>query len=315
METQKTCPACHAPDVHTEAEYGTFATLACDECGHMLLERPIAPTQPDDYIVADDAALRRMLKSTRDKEFDLCIGMVKEHVHGGQWLDIGCSFGWFLDRIRAGGYESFGIEPSPTAFDFASKSSPGRVLNGEFPDTLATAQGFPPQFSVLSAMDVLEHIPDPSAFLGAAREMLTPGGALLLKVPSNDGILFRLTSKLSSPKRHATLGRLWQVDFNYPHWHYYCQESIRRMVEQHGFRIVAQRSIPFSFLSTAHDRVRNYDGKHEPLLGRAAKTIAAYLLISLSYLVRRFDNVIVVATPHTTAPATAASFNKNRQSE
>jgi SAM-dependent methyltransferase len=297
MERANECPACGADGVTMDGQYDGFATLGCRNCGHMMLERSIKPKQSDDYIVADDAALRRMLKATRDKEFDLSVALTKKHVLRGSWLDIGCSFGWFLERIKYGGYAPFGVEPSPTAFSSAEKAFPGNVLNGEFPSVLNGVEQFPLHFDVLSAMDVLEHIQDPASFLRAAHQKLASGGVLVLKVPSNDGVLFRVASKLSSRRSHGIFGRMWQIEFNYPHWHYYSKRSIRQMLDRHGFSVIADRSIPFSFFSTAHTRVRNYGEKPERIISHAAKTIAAYGLIFLSYLTGRFDNIIVVARP------------------
>lgn len=291
------CPACRADDVHTNGQFGRFTTLACGNCGHMMLERSIEPTQSDDYVVADDFALRKMLKTTRDKEFDLSVRLTKKHVSRGAWLDIGCSFGWFLEWIRRGDYDAYGVEPSPTAFDVAIKAFPGKILNGEFPAVLEGVPEFPARYGVLSTMDVLEHIQDPLPFLQAAHKRLLPDGALLLKIPSNDGLLFRLASMLSSRQRNGILGRLWQVDFNYPHWHYYSKRSIKTMLERQGFAVIAVQSMPFSFFSTAHDRVRNYDGNREAFITRAIKTAAAYVLISASYVLQRFDNVVVLAKP------------------
>ena len=297
MTRPNSCPACSAESVRANGQYGRFTTLECENCGHMMLERSIEPAQSDDYVVADDTALRKMLKTTRDKEFDLSVRLAKKHAPAGTWLDIGCSFGWFLDRIKRGGYDIYGVEPSPTAFAAAHKAFPGRVLHGEFPLALEWAPEFPSRYAVLSTMDVLEHIQDPTPFLQAARAKLLPGGTLLLKVPSNDGVLFRLASMLSSKRRNATLGRLWQVDFNYPHWHYYSKRSIKAMLERHGFSVITVESMPFSFFSTAHDRVRNYDGKPETLFIRVIKTAAAYGLIAASYALQHFDNAVVLAKP------------------
>lgn len=296
MQLESKCPACATGNIGVHGDYGKFNTLACDHCGHMLLERSTAPSQSDDYIVANQAALQQMLKATREKEFDMAVLLAKKHVPQGSWLDIGCSYGWFLQRIQYGGYDAFGVEPSPTAFALAKEAFPGKVLNGEFPTVLRGAPGFPKDYEVMSAMDVLEHIQDPSEFLHSARN-LAAHGVLLLKVPCNDGVLFRLASVLSSRRRNGLLGRLWQVDFNYPHWHYYSRRSIAQMLERHGFTVIAERTIPFSFFSTAHDRVRTYDGKREPILHHLGKTLAAYGLICLSYLLQRFDNIIVLAKP------------------
>lgn len=277
------------------ADYGRFATLRCGVCAHMLLEREQAPTEPDDYKVASNDALRRMLKSTRDEEFSRSILMVASKVRGGTWLDIGCSYGWFLDKIAQAGYTPFGVEPSPTAFAEAHSLFSGSTLNGEFPTVLEENASFPRAFDVLSTMDVLEHIQDPRTFLQAAREYLAPDGVFLIKVPSNEGLLFHLFSSISNRRHNHALSRMWQVDFNYPHWHYYSSESIRRMLAQHGFSIVSEQRLPFAFFATAVDRVRSYEAGRENLFMLAAKTVVAYALVSASYLLRRFDNIVVLA--------------------
>lgn len=297
MMKTSSCPACSIESVSNKGFFGRFSTLECKSCGHMMLERSIEPTQPDDYVVADDLALRKMLKTTRDKEFDISVRLAKQYVPSGHWLDVGCSFGWFMEFIKRGGYDAYGVEPSPTAFEVAIKSFPGRVINGEFPQALANAPDFPSRYSILSTMDVLEHIKDPAPFLHGVRERLLPGGMLLLKVPSNDGILFRLASALSSARHNSVLGRLWQVDFNYPHWHYYSKRSIRAMLERRGLAVIAVKSMPFSFFSTAHDRIRNYNGRREGFLSLAIKTLAAYTLIAASHAFNKFDNIVVLARP------------------
>lgn len=282
----------------------------------MLLQRESSPVEPDDYKVADGTALRQMLKSTRDREFGLAVKLTRRHVSGGNWLDIGCSYGWFLQQIDAAGFRPFGIEPSPTAFGDASALFPGRVLNGEFPAILEKADSFPESYDVLSTMDVLEHIAEPTEFLDAVRARLAAGGVFVVKVPSNGGLLFRLFSAISSEKRNAALSRMWQVDFNYPHWHYYSPESIGSMLERHGFSVVAMRRLPFAFFSTANDRVRSYDGRQENPLIIAAKTVAAWSLVLASYMTRRFDNIIVVArkpsAPYPDVAATPATLKPYR---
>lgn len=260
----------------------------------MELERAGTPLEPDDYRVASGDALERMLKSTRDAEFTIGIDVVRAHAPSGRWLDIGCSYGWFLQHIRVARFEPFGVEPSPTACSKAREAFGPSVALGEFPAALAEG-GLPSTFDVVSSMDVLEHIQSPGSFLDAARELCAEGGVFLLKVPSNEGLLFRAFSMLSTRRRHAALGRMWQVDFNYPHWHYYSPESLRCLLARHGFEVIAERRLPFAFFSTAADRVRSYERKRENTAVLGAKVVAAYALIALSYALRSFDGIVVLA--------------------
>jgi SAM-dependent methyltransferase len=263
----------------------------------MLLGRDWTPQESDDYGVADANALKRMLKSTRDREFRMALDPVQARVDSGTWLDVGCSYGWFLQQVAARGYDPFGVEPSPIAFAEAAGMFGGRVLNGEFRSALEGAAVMPRRFDVLSTMDVLEHVQDPAPFLQAAREHLAPGGTLLVKVPSNDGLLFRLLSRLATRTRNGALGRMWQVDFNYPHWHYYSPASIRAMLARNGFSTEAECRLPFAFLSTVTDRVRSYESTRESLAALMAKSAVASSLVAASYMSKRFDSLIVLARP------------------
>ncbi|TBR11713.1 MAG: class I SAM-dependent methyltransferase, partial [Lysobacter sp.] len=245
----------------------------------MLLARKSAPTEPDDYKVASSDALRRMLKSTRDEEFRIGVELVHSHAPTGAWLDIGCSYGWFLQQIASAGYEPYGVEPSLTAWAEAQSLFGERVVNGEFPTVLAN-NDLPARFDVLSTMDVLEHIIDPSEFLQGVRKHCNPLAVFLVKVPSNDGLLFRLFSAISTSNRNLALSRMWQVDFNYPHWHYYSPASVRLMLAQHGFEVLTERRLPFAFFSTATDRIRSYRAGRENPLAVAAKALVAYILIA-----------------------------------
>lgn len=289
------CPACERDGLRPQGDYGRFRTLVCSSCGHMVLDRAEVPVEPDDYRVADGAALRKMLKSTRDEEFRTCAALVSVHAREGTWLDVGCSFGWFLQQIEAKGFEPYGVEPSPTAYREAFQLFGNRVLNGEFPGVLDGISALPERFDVLSTMDVLEHIEDPRPFLEALKARLAPGGLVLIKVPSNDGLLFRLLSAVSNSRRNAALSRLWQVDFNYPHWHYYSPVSIRSMLENAGFSVVDERRMPFAFFSTVADRVRSYEAKRESSVALLVKRAVARALVAASYSLRRFDNVVVLA--------------------
>jgi 2-polyprenyl-3-methyl-5-hydroxy-6-metoxy-1,4-benzoquinol methylase len=75
------------------------------------------------------------------------------------------------------------------------------------------------------AIDVLEHVFCPRTFLAEARRLLTPGGLLLIETPNMDGWTPRLLGS-----RHPR--------FRPPeHLTYFTPPTIRRLLEQTGFRI------------------------------------------------------------------------------
>ena len=107
---------------------------------------------------------------------------------GTKLLEIGCAPGSLLRVARERGFEAVGIEPNEEYVDKIEKHSGCVVICGEFPNTTDIVM----RFDSIVAMDVLEHVKDPEAFVAAALSLLSPGGRLVLMVPAllEDG-LFR----------------------------------------------------------------------------------------------------------------------------
>ncbi len=128
----------------------------------------------------------------------------------GPILDVGCGDGLFFDRLRDFGRPE-GLEADASLITDAGRRR-GPIHAGTLDD------GFEPdhRFGLITMLDVLEHLPDPGAALARARELLAPGGSLLLTVPA-----FRW---------------LWTAhdDFNH-HVTRYTRPELRRQVEEAGF--------------------------------------------------------------------------------
>lgn len=89
-------------------------------------------------------------------------------------LDVGCGGGEFLAAATEAGYRARGVDVSAAAVAICR----GRGLDasvGDIPDGAA--------FDLVTFWDVLEHVPDPRAFLRRAHAALRPGGWVLVKSP------------------------------------------------------------------------------------------------------------------------------------
>lgn len=100
-------------------------------------------------------------------------------------LDVGCGPGRLLAFLQQeGGVAPHGTDVSEWALGHARALLPAADLR------LASAaeRAFPPaSFDAVTAMDVIEHVPDLAAVGDAVAAMLRPGGLFLFVVPVYDG--------------------------------------------------------------------------------------------------------------------------------
>lgn len=107
--------------------------------------------------------------------------MLESHVSGRRMLDIGSGPGFFLDAGKARGWDVTGFEPSPMASEYCTRRGL-KVINDFFSADAAREHG---PFDAIALSMVLEHVKDPIGLINQAREMLRPGGLLLLISPND----------------------------------------------------------------------------------------------------------------------------------
>lgn len=96
-------------------------------------------------------------------------------------LEIGCGTGHNLEMLgRFGSLDA--IELDDEARALASRRLGKPVHAGALPGVAAELNG---PYDLIALLDVLEHIEDDEGALNAIRDLLKPGGKLLLTVPAN----------------------------------------------------------------------------------------------------------------------------------
>ncbi|HUO87266.1 MAG TPA: class I SAM-dependent methyltransferase [Thermoanaerobaculia bacterium] len=95
---------------------------------------------------------------------------------GRRLLDVGCSYGAFLELARERGYRVAGVELSRKAADYAERERGLDVFRG----TLEEARLPAASFDLVTLWDVVEHLDRPVETLVEVRRVLAPGGTLML---------------------------------------------------------------------------------------------------------------------------------------
>lgn len=208
----KPCPLCGgkgqalftATDENHRISQAPFVYLKCAVCQGVFLDNP--PSDLERYYHSEYYAIPTLeqLQKVADKDRNK-IDTVLRFAHYGCLLEVGPAFGVFAWQARQAGFNVNLIEMDSRCCGYLQ----GRLgFSVKQSDNPPVAMQSLPLHEVIAIWHVLEHLPDPLAFLGSAAANLKPGGVLVISMPNPDAWQFRLMGRrwphLDAP-RHLTL--------------------------------------------------------------------------------------------------------------
>jgi 2-polyprenyl-6-hydroxyphenyl methylase / 3-demethylubiquinone-9 3-methyltransferase len=100
---------------------------------------------------------------------------------GLRLLDVGCGGGLICEPLARLGAAVTGLDPAPETIEAARRHAAGQNLNIDY--RAARVENLLAEnirFDAVVCLEVIEHVPDPGAFLKSCGALVRPGGLMLL---------------------------------------------------------------------------------------------------------------------------------------
>ena len=159
------------------------------------------------------------------------VKIVKKVFPSGRLLDVGCGEGLFLDCARKAGYEVTGLEVSGFAVKYAKKEFGLNVHHASLENADLPGNAF----DIITLWHTLEHMPDPDIVLCKARQLLKPGGCLIVAVPNVEDIIGQGFYRMM----RGHYFQIYMPDSKEPHLYHFSTATLKRLLEKCGFKIAA----------------------------------------------------------------------------
>lgn len=218
---ERACALCGARDASPLFEKAGWSFVACRVCGLVSLDPLPTPaalaahheTSYRDGGYAGFAAADAVRTAIAEDR----LARLRSMASPGRWLDVGCSTGAFVAVASAAGLAAEGLEVSSVAV--AAAQARGLTVRQGAVEDFTPAD----PLAVVTAFDVIEHLPDPVAFARRVRPWLQRAGLLAMTLPNLASVAARV------------MGRHWFYYAAPDHVHYFTPTTIRRLLGDAGF--------------------------------------------------------------------------------
>jgi 2-polyprenyl-3-methyl-5-hydroxy-6-metoxy-1,4-benzoquinol methylase len=224
------CSLCgiSAPVAGRVGRAGSWSYAQCAGCGALSLdpvpdEEALRAYYNDAYMVPSERYARQIARQAPP-----ILKELRERFPGrGKLLEVGCSWGLFLDAARREGWVAEGIELDDRAAKYGREQTGLKILTGTLESEIGRLE---PPYDVIAAFHVIEHLRDPIGFLCQCRELLRNGGVLILKTPN-------VASWIASKT-----GEYWEWLCPPAHIHLFSPATMKLALQRSGFRVEEIRS-------------------------------------------------------------------------
>lgn len=233
----------------------TFSAARCNSCGLVYLNpRPdvseFETIYPPDYHAFDFSEqdfgvvykIRSRLEAKRLLEW--CADLPEN----ARILDVGCGDGFHLKLLKQYGKKSWtleGVDLDKRAAEMAEKA--GLKVHVGNVEKLNLPENY---YDLAFMVQTIEHVEKPDEILSAVRQILKPGGKLVIVTDNTDSIDFKLFKN-----------SYWG-GYHFPrHWNLFNRNSLSKLAEKVGFEIadLTTQVSPVNWVYSIHNALVDWN--------------------------------------------------------
>jgi SAM-dependent methyltransferase len=124
----------------------------------------------------------------------------RDLLDAARWLDVGAGDAWFATEL----VERLRSDATVTCWDINYTTEDLAALGRDDGRVVLAAERPTSQFDRITLLDVIEHVEDDAGFLGGiVRDLLAPGGSVLISVPAYQPLFSRHDTALGHFRRYS----------------------------------------------------------------------------------------------------------------
>ena len=276
-DQQLVCPICSsgAPQVLKERRW-EYKIYQCTECG-------VEYASPLKSVPIDDPRIKKCYQRRLELAGDYLgwahreFSKTKILKRDSKILEIGCGTGDFINFLNAQNIFAVGVDLDPEAISIGRKF--WRLNNIYF---MSAADYFEKnhgdRFDIICLFAVLEHLEDPSSVIEEIKKYLDPNGYIVVEIPNTGSPLNKIYRKLTK-----------YVDYPPDHLTRWTQNSLKRFLINHGFRIVYVKTSPPSISDIVSDMLKIFSPSIVPIkIVKYAMSLSHILLLPFDWFISKF---------------------------
>lgn len=230
MNVQHICGLCSSNQSILRFYKWNFPIVKCAKCGFMETvissELDLSSIYTEEYYDGgrkDGYVDYKASQVILEKEFeDLLLYLEKFTSNHSVLVEIGCAYGFLLNKAKSLYDKVVGFEISSPAIEYCAKHGlevyPASELNNILPKI--------PPIDLLIMLDTIEHVEDPKSLIELLFRKMNNGGIIILSTGDVDSLYSRLT------------GKLWRLMTPPQHLSFFSVGTMCKMLTNSGFEIV-----------------------------------------------------------------------------